>query len=369
MPSISQRNGRWRAEVARRPRRWSRTFNTKAAARAWALELEDLLDRGGDPDAVQPESITVGAWEKVWWASRVAEKTTREANRSRLDHRILPRWRDVPLAKVTPMSVQAWVRELEEAGLAAATVAACHHLLSNILASAVREGHLPVNPCRETRLPKVASHREVYLTQTEVQRLLKVMKEPHRTILLTLVFTGMRWGELAGLQIGALDLPRKQANIIRVHTRYGPKEYPKGRARRTVPLPVIVADALKAHLATRRQLNWLVFITAGGKPLDDNNWRFKVWRPAVEAAGLTNRAPRIHDLRHTYASWLVQAGRPLEEVQALLGHRSIVTTQRYSHFKPGHGLAAVSALDAFEWPTPVVPQSYGTGFKGVVEGS
>ncbi len=342
MPSIALRNGRWRAEVVRRPRRWSRTFNTRTAARAWALELEDLLDRGGDPD--RPDTLTVGEWEKRWWSARIVERTTKEADRSRLDVHVLTTWKDIALDRVTPMGVQAWVRQLESKGLAGATVASCHNLLSGMLSAAVREGYLKQNPCTEVRLPPRARHREVYLTHQEVQLLLSVADGQDRTIILTLVLTGMRWGELAGLKVSALDLLRRRLEVVRVMTRYGPKEYTKTRDRRTLPIPVVLVDTLAAHLVGHQ--SELVFHLARGGPLNYSAWRRNVWLEAVKSI---EKDPHIHDLRHTYASWLVQAGRSLTEVQQLLGHRSIVTTQKYAHFAPEHGLTAVTALDALDW--------------------
>jgi site-specific recombinase XerD len=62
------------------------------------------------------------------------------------------------------------------------------------------------------------------------------------------------------------------------------------------------------------------------------NFRNRVWYPAVEAAGIRRFAPRI--MRHTAASWLVMDGVPLYDVQALLGHESFATTQRYAHLAP-----------------------------------
>jgi integrase len=343
MPSIVQRNGRWRAEVVRRPRRWSRTFNSKTAARAWALDLEDFLDRGGDPD--RPDNLTVGQWEKRWWAARIVEKTTRVVNRSRLDVHILPAWKDVPLERVTPMGVQAWVRQLERKGLAPVSVAACHQLLSGMMSAAVREGYVALNPCTEVRLPALTRHREVYLTQPEVERLLAVADEPHRTIILTFVLTGLRWSELAGLKVPALDLLRRRLDVVRVRTQLGEKEYTKTGDRRTVPLPAVLVDALAAHLVGHD--GGYVF-QMRRRPLVYTTWRESVWCKVVRDAKL-EKQPHIHDLRHTYASWLVQAGRDLSEVQRLLGHSSIGSTQKYAHFAPDHGLTAVTALDALEW--------------------
>jgi len=267
-----------------------------------------------------------------------------------LDCHVLPAWKDVPLERVTPMGVQAWVRQLEAKGLAPVTVASCHQLLSGMMSAAVREGLLGVNPCAEVRLPALAPCREVYLTHTEVQQLLDLAEEPHRTIILTLVLTGLRWGELCGLRVSELDLLRRRLEVVRTITRFGPKEYPKGRARRTVPVPLVLVEALAAHLVGHD--GGLVF------RVNYINWGADHFRPLTEKL---EKSPRVHDLRHSYASHLVQAGVPLEKVQLLLGHKSITTTARYGHFAPDHALDAVRVLDGI-WPG--VPQAYDTGIRG-----
>jgi integrase len=76
----------------------------------------------------------------------------------------------------------------------------------------------------------------------------------------------------------------------------------------------------------------LVFTAPEGGPVGDVNFRNRVWWPAVGAAGIRRFPPRI--MRHTAASWLVMDGVPLYDVQALLGHESFATTQRYAHLAP-----------------------------------
>jgi integrase len=86
----------------------------------------------------------------------------------------------------------------------------------------------------------------------------------------------------------------------------------------------------------RRPRNALVFTAPEGGPVSDGHFRSRVWYPAVEAAGIRRFPPRI--MRHTAASWLVQDGVPLYDVQAFLGHEDYATTERYAHLAPGaHG--------------------------------
>lgn len=138
-------------------------------------------------------------------------------------------------------------------------------------------------------------------------------------------------------------------------TRNGIRQWPKSRkSHGTVPVPAAVLEDMSVLMAGR---DWagLVFTAPGGGPVSYANFRNRVWYPAVAAARLCGRPPgeerrcspggcadpqhsvRVYPpraMRHTAASWLVQDGVPLYDVQALLGHEPFATTQRYAHLAP-----------------------------------
>jgi integrase len=143
---------------------------------------------------------------------------------------------------------------------------------------------------------------------------------------------GLRPGEMFGLHGHRVDWLRGQIAVVDVMTRQGLREYPKSRkSHRVVPVPPATLEGLSVLMAGRPRES-LVFTTAGGGPVDDVNFRNRVWLPAVAAAGIRRFPPRI--MRHTAASWLVMDGVPPYDVQALLGHESFATTQRYAHLAP-----------------------------------
>jgi integrase len=120
---------------------------------------------------------------------------------------------------------------------------------------------------------------------------------------------------------------------VEVAGRVTCKSYPKSKAsRRTVLLPDFVIEALAEHLAALpAELDELVFRNQRGGPLLRANFRQRVWLPALERSGLVER-PKLHDLRHYYATWLVSEGVPVNVVQAVMGHEQASTTlNRYTH--------------------------------------
>jgi len=153
------------------------------------------------------------------------------------------------------------------------------------------------------------------------------------------------------------------AAVVEISNRIKP--YPKGRRAREVPLSAGLVAALTERRARTAKtcgvehvagICWsgLVVITETGRPLRNSNWS-PVWRDALERAGVGHA--RIHDLRHTYASRLLQRGISIEDVGMLLGHVSTQTTVKYRHLAEPPSEAIQLALAAPRKPTVVRPNS------------
>ncbi len=130
------------------------------------------------------------------------------------------------------------------------------------------------------------------------------------------------------------------------------RAYPKTRAgRRTVPMAPFLVAELRAHLGrmpAEPDSRALVFGTRTGTALRRSNFRRQVWRPALVRAGLLGqvvRGLRFHHLRHSYATWLVTAGVPVNVTQTVMGHdRPSTTLNVYTHVGTDFGDAARAAF-------------------------
>ncbi len=130
-------------------------------------------------------------------------------------------------------------------------------------------------------------------------------------------------------------------------------------AQRTVPLPPRAVDLLLTQLAERTPTD-LVFTTPSGREIRHQNFYTRVWRPAIEQAGLGEAGPlpalRIHDLRHTYVAWQLHASPTtgtLYQVSQRLGHESYAfTADRYGYLLPQDATAEMAAIEAALTPVP-----------------
>jgi integrase len=162
----------------------------------------------------------------------------------------------------------------------------------------------------------------------EADRLLQACEDFLKQIVLTAIHTGMRKGELLGLRWDQVDMTH---GFIRL------KQTKNGKAR-ALPLNETLWS-LFSSLGTRQDVPW-VFHDSEGRRYNDIRHPFD---KACEVAGMTDF--HFHDLRHTFASWLVMKGVPLATVSTLLGHTSPMMTLRYAHLSPKHLTSAVRVLD------------------------
>lgn len=343
--------GRYRGADGRKS---SRTFDTKSAAMRWAASEEDKVARGvqSNPTAAR---LRWGDWCDRWLPSRTVEPSTRRTDESVARNHVRPRWGTVPLIAIGRVDIQAWINQLS-AHLSASRTRHSYYLLSSSLESAVAEGILASSPCVGIRLPTPPTGQERFLSDAEAARILYYLDNRWRVLTELLLGTGLRLGEATGLHAARVDLDNLRISTIETYDAVGGamSGYPKSKRRRTVPLTPELGELLQAWLDREPPLDdcgkphrggrcpgGLLLRGDKGSAIDGHNFYNRQWKRACGLAGLDG--VRIHDLRHTYASQLVQRGISLEVVQKLLGHESFATTQRYAHLSPEDGWDGVRA--------------------------
>lgn len=351
-------SGQWQGKY-RLPtgeRRSAGTFSTKRAAQRAADEAEILARKPGalDPNAGK---ITWGEWVDEWWATREIEPTTDENESSMVRNHLRPYWGDVPLESITRVTVQGWATHAVRENIgtaekpryrATSSMRRYLNVFVSSLTAAVDHRLITENPAVKIKLPAATPTDPVFFTRDEYARLVAaVPMERDRRVLNFLVTTGLRWSEFAALHTHRVDLRHLYVTVADTTDGKEIKPYPKGRRQRHVPLQQWVVDGMSLPLARgcgvphrrgERCPSGLVFPGERGRLRDDRNFYRQVFEPALRGAGLAHLGATIHDLRHTYASWLAQDGVPLGRIAELLGHASTSTTEIYAHFSRPYGV-------------------------------
>ncbi|MFQ5845673.1 MAG: site-specific tyrosine recombinase/integron integrase [Planctomycetota bacterium] len=217
--------------------------------------------------------------------------------------------------------LRGFLGHLHERGLSRATVARKLAAVRAFLRFLVREGTLESNPARALRVPRRPRSLPGALSEAQVARLIDSAASPRdRAIVETLYGGGLRVAELVGLDRDDLDL---DGAVVRVRG--------KGRRERLTPLGSQAARALRSCLRERPRGAdpRPVFLNRHGERLTARSVRRVVAGCAQRAVLGTHVSP--HSLRHSFATHLLDRGADLREVQELLGHRNIATTQIYTH--------------------------------------
>lgn len=332
--------GRYR--VHSRTVRGSRRDAERALSRLVADLDEDRLARSGVPTfAVLVDRWLAGAAERG-----ELEATTLRTYRGLLDRWILPRIGGTRVDRITVEDLEGVASAMIRAGRAPATIRQAHAVTRRALGEAVRWGHVRSSPAGAVRLPRADSHEIAVPDLATVVRVLAAAAERGpllgAAVRLALA-TGMRRGELCGLQWGDVDLEHGVVTVRRSVATVDGRRIVKGtktRQEREVPVDpetvAVVRSWRDAQAAAAVELG--VELGPGAWALTPDPEGREPWRPGAlseQWRRLADReAPgvRLHDLRHTMASMLLAHGRPLPEVSRRLGHSNVTTTANvYAH--------------------------------------
>lgn len=348
-PSCGGRTASWVARY-RGPDRIERS---KAFARRVDAErfLHDREARKSRGEWIDPQlgKTPLAEWVDRWRGTTVHLKPkTRAGYESLLRTLILPELGRAQLGEIDPLWVREWVARLVDRGLSPSRVRQAYRLLGAIMRAAVESGYIAGTPCVGVRLPRLPQREMSFLSAKQVRDLAEAASE-YRTLVYVLAYCGLRWGE-AAVRRKRCDLLRGRIQVAESLAEVGAELHfgtTKTHQARTVTLPRFLRTMLARHLeGVPVDPDALVFTAPVGGPLRLNNFRRRVWVPALRAARLPERV-RIHDLRHTCVALLIVRGAHPKEIQGHLGHSSIqVTMDRYGHLFLDESDRLAEALDA-----------------------
>jgi integrase len=342
---------RYRDPVTNQHRTAEQTFSTKTAAGRWLSIVEADMARGLWLDPTRGELVFAEVAET--WALTKAHlrESTKHIYRVILDAHILPTYAARPVGSITTMDVQVWVAALHQKPRCGPnTVARTYKQLRAILEMALDAGLIVRNPCRIKgagieRLPEMRC-----ATVDEVAAIAAAVEPRWRALILMAAYSGLRWGESAGLRRRSLDPLHKTVRVVEqcteVNGHFVWGEPKTAAGTRTVILPPFLCDVLVDHTARWSQpgADGLVFVMPEGTPLRRENFRKRVWLPALRDAGIDGRL-RFHDLRHTNATLAAASGAPLRALMHRLGHASAAAALRYQHRMEGQDQTIADFLE------------------------
>lgn len=309
-----------------------RGFKTKREAELFLASVTVSKAKGEYVDPAEGRR-TVAMFAKQWEAERLAplKPASRHAMETAWRVHVEPKWGSRNVASIKQTEIASWVAELGgEQKKSAQTVRRIMFVLSGILAIAVRERAIPRNPAAGVVLPSKRRKSPRYLTHGQVATLTAAADAERRLMIEFLAYTGLRWGEVAGLRVRHLNMLRKRMtiedNAVLVKGVYEIGT-PKSGHTRIVPIPPHLLRPIAKACEGKTPDAFLFSDGADPIPYPHATSGWFAW--AVKRAQLIDvTIPKVtpHDLRHTAASLAVSSGANVKAVQRMLGHASAAMT-------------------------------------------
>jgi len=368
--TIRKEDGSWYVFVNHQGRRKAkRVGDSRAVAMQVKRALEAKLSLGdvGVFDDAEPPMPTFGDYADTWlkdYARLECKSSTADGYESVLRQYLRPRFSARQLSGIKRDDIKKLISDMIDKELSRCTVRNAISVLRGIFNQAIEDGLLEANPAvrlgRFTRAAKTTVVKGIALTTDEVIKFLQAANEVcprYEALFLLAVRAGLRRGELVALQWGDIEFGRNDRDsnrFILVQHNYVRREHTstKSRKPRRVDMSRELRHALielrDEHLKTLPgepdiSSDW-VFPSPDGRILDPDNLYHRYFVPVLAKSRI--RKIRLHDLRHTFGSLLIQSGASIMYVKDQMGHSSIqVTVDTYGHLIPGANVCYVDRLD------------------------
>lgn len=329
-------------------------------------ELERQVRTGEWIDPALAEATVSQWWERVR-ESRRLEKASRARDDSHWRCHVEPYWGRWKLGAILKPDVSTWVVSMERRGVGAATIQGSLGVLRAVLEQAVDARRIRSNPAIGVSAPRRNAHLDRILEPHEDELILDNLdsrfpgRPDARLFIETLLDHGLRWEEAAAIDREHVDTRQRLFHIGPVVERDGTiRPYPKSPAG---VRPVPISDEIWPRIRDRALVikpGGLMFPAPRGGVLHYSSWHDRVWqrglcvdvedpelvaKAAARRPGTSGPRPRTarlqsilddpqptpHDLRHTYGTRLAEAGVPIHDIMALMGHEDMESAQRYLH--------------------------------------
>ncbi|MBI4591967.1 site-specific integrase [Candidatus Uhrbacteria bacterium] len=320
--------------------------NSRRGAEAYEVHLKRRLMNGEDVRLLiakekvkEKANPTFESFSKEWVRNYVEpnnKPSTRRAKLMILNQHLIPCFGKKLLTEITNAEVERFKAAKRSTHLSPKSINNILSVLSTCIRSAQQWGYVE-NIIRISWL-KVPPQSFDFLTEEETDRLLHSdIGEPWYTMILMALRTGMRHGELIGLDWKDINLAERRITVQQSLVE-GVLGSPKSNRIRHIPISEDLAEAL----ARQKRRQGFVFITEDGEPMR-SMYTWRGLREVCERIGM--RIVRWHAFRHTFASHLTMRGAPIRNVQALMGHSTVQMTERYSHLVPSALHETIALLD------------------------
>ncbi len=355
-----------RDATGKRVRRYQNIKGPRKNAEARLRQILSGRDRG---EYVEPTKMTFGELLEQWLDGYVAQNlrpSVQDSYRSQVKNRIAPALGGIPLSKLTPLQIQAFIDRVFARGrldgkgaLKRRTPELLLKIIQGALHYAMRMELLTRNAAKSVVLPPTEPGTFNIMEVRDIPAFIRAARETdYFLVYLLALFAGTRLGETLAPRWNDLKNGMTQLSVVRsLYKRGGVCEFLETKTkygRRLVALPPVLVGLLKQHRVHREaerallgltlKEDDLIFVRYDGTPFDPSTVNHTFGK-TLERAGLPHI--RFHDLRHSHATHLLAAGVHPKIVQERLGHSSIaVTIDTYSHVVPGLQEMAAQRIEA-----------------------
>ena len=251
--------------------------------------------------------------------------------------------------KITTPVIEKYITKRQTDGMNINTLKKILVTLGQIMAYAVRHKYIDYNPVREVERPRgqgKEGKKITILTPQQIQAFIDAVKDQkHKTLFLLAIMSGARQGELLGLKWSDLDIENSQIHIQRTFNSGRFFDTKTKTSNRKIDLgPKVMLELKKWKIACSKTDLDLMFPNEAGQPINYSNMVQRHFQKALKDAELPRM--RFHDLRHTYASLLIEQGENIKYIQSQLGHSSpMVTLNVYAHLMKSVNQEAACRLE------------------------